>query len=104
MIFNSVISFIASYWVPRKVQRLDTSVFTPCRLQDYANCLWNLGLKIPLVCGFVDGTFHSVYRPGRDGYKDLHQKIFYSGAKKGHGIVFEMITFPDGMIGRAWAR
>ena len=30
------------------------------------------------------------------------QQAFYSGDKKAHGFVFEMITFPDGMVGRAF--
>lgn len=54
------------------------------------------------VVGFVDGTFHSIYRPGKDGYAGILQQCFYSGDKKAHGFVFEMITYPDGIVGRAF--
>ena len=30
------------------------------------------------------------------------QGLFYNGAKKAHGMIFESITFPDGVIGRAF--
>jgi len=101
-VFNSVLSFINVRWVPIKVQSLDSGVFNRFRLQDYADCLFRNGLRIPDLVGFVDGTFHEIYRPGRDGYDGLLQRLFYSGAKKAHGLLFEMITFPDGMIGRAF--
>jgi len=45
---------------------------------------------------------HKTYRPGADGYNGLLQRAFYSGDKKAHGLVFEMILFPDGMVGRAF--
>ena len=58
---------------------------------------------LPGCCAFVDGTFHKTYRPGAEGYNGLLQRAFYSGDKKAHahGLVFEMILFPDGMVGRA---
>ena len=101
-VFNSVLDFVSTQWVPLKIQSLDTRVFNRWRLQDYADKLWDCGLKLPGIVGFVDGTFHSIYRPGRDGYAGILQQCFYSGDKKGHGLVFEMITFPDGMVGRAF--
>lgn len=85
-VFNAVVAFIAKEWIPRKVQRLDTRVFNKWRLRDYADRLYQQGLRIPNVCGFVDGTFHSICRPGCDGYKGLLQQVFYSDAKKGHGL------------------
>ena len=57
---------------------------------------------VPGCVGFVDGTFHGINRPGRDGYNGLLQRLFYNGAHKLHGIIFEIITFPDGLIGHAY--
>ena len=102
LVFNAVVTFIAAVWVPIKIQRLDERVFNRFRLQDYAKCLWRNGLYIPHVVGFVDGTFHSICRPGGDGYNGTLQQAFYNASKKGHGLQFELITFPDGIIGRAF--
>jgi hypothetical protein len=71
-------------------------------LRDYADCWVERGLGLPGVCGFVDGTFHSMNRPGRDGFNGNLQRLSYRRAKKGNGLVFEIISFPDGMIGRAF--
>lgn len=56
-----------------------------------------------LVC-FIDGSFHPICRPGtdEDDYLDLLQRAFYNGYHKGHGLNFEFLTFPDGMIGRCF--
>ena len=101
-VFNAVLNFLYTRWVPSKILSLDSNVFSYWRLQDYATCLKKAGLGIPGCVGFVDGTFHGIHRPGRDGYQGLLQRLFYNGAHKGHGIIFEMITFPDGLIGRAY--
>ena len=47
-------------------------------------------------------AFHKINRPGQDGNMGELQGLFYNGAKKAHGMIFELITFPDGLIGRAF--
>ena len=101
-VFNSFVTFLDARWIPIKIQSLDPRVFDRFRLQDYADCLWRAGFPCPGVVGFIDGTFHSIYLPGRDGYNGDLQRLFYSGAKKNHGLNFEIICFPDGLIGRAF--
>ena len=101
-VFNAVLHFLYTRWVPTKIRSLDSNILNYWRLQDYATCLKKAGLGIPGCVGFVDGTFHGINRPGRDGNQGLLQRLFYNGAHKGHGIIFEMITFPDGLIGRAY--
>lgn len=39
-VFNAVVEFITVYWVPRKIQRIDSRVFSSFRLRDYARALW----------------------------------------------------------------
>ena len=82
LVFNGVLNFLNSRWVPPKIQALDRSVFTYFRLKDYEKFLWNAGLYISRCVGFVDGTFHATRRPGRDGHNGQLQRLFYSGAKK----------------------
>ena len=65
------------------------------RLKRYAKAI-NKYLNIEgeaWLWGFVDGTFRGVCRP-----KD-EQQIFYSGYKKEHGIKFQGIVLPNGLIG-----
>jgi len=99
---TAVLSWINYKWIPLKIQSVDARVFDRYRLKDYADCLWRNGLRLPGCCAFVDGTFHKTYRPGADEYNGLLHRAFYSGDKKTHGLVFEMILFPDGMVGRAF--
>ena len=42
--------------------------------------------------GFIDGTFRSCCRPGEG------QRLLYSGYKKKHGVKFQSIVGPNGMI------
>ena len=44
------------------------------------------------VFGFIDGTLRAMCRPTR------HQKIAYSGHKRKHGIKFQSVVIPNGMI------
>jgi nuclease HARBI1 len=44
------------------------------------------------VWGFIDGTLRKTCRPIK------HQKIIYSGHKRHHGIKFQSVYCPDGMI------
>ncbi len=44
------------------------------------------------VFGFIDGTFRPTCRPSR------HQKIAYSGHKRRHGIKFQSVVIPNGMV------
>ena len=100
-VYNAVLEFICSRWVPQKIQNLDGRVFDYWRLKDYEKCLRRNGLNLPGCVGFVDGTFHKINRPGKDGNNGELQGLFYNGSKKDHGPIFEMITTPDGIIVRA---
>jgi DDE superfamily endonuclease len=44
------------------------------------------------VWGFIDGTLRKTCRPSR------FQKLVYSGHKRSHGIKFQSVTTPDGLI------
>lgn len=48
------------------------------------------------VWGFIDGTFIETARPGE--HQVFSQRELYSGHKKKHGIQFQGITTPDGML------
>ena len=44
------------------------------------------------VWGFIDGTLRKTFRPSH------FQKLVYSGHKRCHGIKFQSVTTPDGLI------
>jgi hypothetical protein len=45
-----------------------------------------------LIWGFIDGTFRPFCRPGQD------QHLHYTGHKRRHGLRFQAICTPDGLI------
>jgi nuclease HARBI1 len=61
------------------------------RLQYYSREL-EQKTGLPRVWGFINGTFRRTCRPVR------HQQSLYSGYKKAHGIKFQGIITPDGLM------
>jgi hypothetical protein len=45
------------------------------------------------IWGFIDGTFMGFGRPQR-----MNQRLWYSGFYKGHGLKYQVIITPDGII------
>jgi hypothetical protein len=69
------------------------------RLDDYARLLefgeatgLRTGLGGNSIWGFIDGTFRPFCRPSNE------QGYHYSGQKKRHGLKFQGIVTPDGLI------
>jgi len=46
------------------------------------------------IVGFIDGTFRPACRP------KLRQRDFYNIYNKGHGLKYQGVTLPNGMIAR----
>ena len=68
------------------------SLFTP-RLEYYASLVYTKSEHaINNVWGFIDGTLRKTCRPNR------FQKAAYSGHKRAHGIKFQLVLAPDGLI------
>jgi len=64
------------------------------KLRIYARTINAIGdIGDDCIWGFIDGTFKSFCRPGRN------QREFYSGYKKAHGQKLQAICSPDGIIG-----
>lgn len=60
-------------------------------IRSYAEALTKSANTVE-IWGFIDGTSRPICRPGED------QEVFYSGYKKIHGIKFQGIATPDGLI------
>jgi len=61
-------------------------------MSTWANAIHAAGAPAPRCVGFIDGTFRPSCRPGE------HQEELYSGYKKLHGIKFQSVTAPNGLI------
>lgn len=64
----------------------------PRRLQEYAQTLRDFGAPCDTVFGFIDCTIRSTCRPIRS------QELVYTGYKKRHGMKFQAVTIPNGLI------
>jgi DDE superfamily endonuclease len=70
----------------------DLSIFTD-HFELYARLIYDkLGVPGINVWGFIDGTLHKTYRPSH------FQALLYSGHKRCHGLKFQSVTTPDGLI------
>ena len=50
------------------------------------------GAPLPNCVGFIDGTLRAICRPTR------HQRIVYNGHKRFHGLKFQSVVTPDGIV------
>ena len=46
--------------------------------------------------GFIDGTVRPISKPGE------RQRVMYNGHKRVHGIKFQSIALPNGLIGNMY--
>ncbi len=58
----------------------------------YAEKVASKGAPVNNIWGFVDGTLQHVCRPGAD------QREFFSGHKRKHGLKFQHIMLPNGLV------
>ena len=65
---------------------------TIARIEHFARMLDINGDGQGIIWAWIDGTFTRTCRPGED------QRRFYSGYKKRHGIKWQGIVSPDGLI------
>ena len=64
----------------------------PQQLREYASTLSNFGAPSSSVIGFIDCTIRPTCHPG------VHQDLVYTGYKKCHGMKYQAIVTPNGLI------
>ena len=62
------------------------------KLQKYADKIHQKGAPLDNCFGFIDGTLREITRP------QINQRIVYNGHKRVHGIKFQSVALPNGMI------
>lgn len=63
------------------------------KLAEYAAAIHEKGAPLRNCFGFVDGTVRPICRPGE------HQRTVYNGHKRVHGLKFQSVVLPNGLIG-----
>ena len=95
MITNAVLDFIYEHHGHR-ITRWNHRVLSPRNLEIYAEAIHLKGAALQNCFGFVDGTVRPICRPGRN------QRIVYNGHKRVHGLKFQSVALPNGLIGNLY--
>ena len=74
------------------LQDLDQPWLQPQYLEEFARAIHQRGAALDNCWGFVDGTLRPICRPGE------HQRVMYNGHKRVHGLKFQSVAAPNGMI------
>ena len=90
-IHNDVASYILRRFQPG-MSGLDRGRLQPELLRQFANAVSAQGAPLPNCVGFIDGTLRAICRPTR------HQRIVYNGHKRFHGLKFQSVVTPDGIV------
>lgn len=68
------------------------TLMSPPLLQTYADAIRMKGSALPNCFGFIDGTVRPICRPQEN------QRIVYNGHKRVHGLKYQSVALPSGMI------
>jgi DDE superfamily endonuclease len=79
----------------QRIQKPSRAFLTDERLSRYCDAIHAKGSPYRNVFGFIDGTVYEICRPCGDY---VWQRSVYNGHKKTHGLKFQGISSPDGII------
>lgn len=85
LIFPNLPAFMSLQW--------NHQLLSQANLERFAEVVHRKGSPLDNCFGFVDGTVRPVCRPGT-----LNQRLLYNGHKRVHGIKFQSVVTPNGMI------
>ena len=71
---------------------LEQPFLSPENLSRYADSIHARGAPLQNCFGFIDGTVRKIARPNRN------QRTMYNGHKRFHGMKFQSVVVPDGLI------
>lgn len=91
MIFNHVLDYVNNTW-GHLLDTLNQAWLSPHNLRAYADAVHEKGAALDYVWGFIDGTLKACCRPER------YQRALYSGHKRYHGLKYQSVSTPNGMI------
>ncbi|OXA55035.1 hypothetical protein Fcan01_10212 [Folsomia candida] len=90
-IFNTVLDYIYDNfrWLTESWKQWWLQVD---HLKAYSDAITAKGSALQTCFGFIDGTLHATCRPTR------HQQEVYSGHKRQHGLKYQSVVLPNGLI------
>ena len=88
---NTAIDWVYNHHRHR-IMDWNPNVLSPIQLENYAEAVFNKGAALRNCFGFVDGTVRPVSRP------DENQRVVYNGHKRVHGLKFQSVVIPNGLI------
>lgn len=91
MVTNQVVDYIYQAHGHRLTQ-WNNLLLNPAALQRYADAIARKGAPLENCFGFVDGTVRPICRPNEN------QSTVYNGHKRVHGLKFQSVTIPNGLI------
>ena len=74
------------------LEDLNQPWLSPRCLEEFCNVIHEKGAALDNCWAFIDGTVRPLCRPGR------MQRVLYNGHKKVHGLKFQSIAAPNGLI------
>ena len=95
MITNKVIDYIYDTHHP-KITNWNNGILNPVSLQMYADAISAKGAALDNCFRFIDGTVRAISKPLE------RQRAMYNGHKRIHGIKFQSVTLPSGLIGNMY--
>ena len=75
-----------------RITQWNDTLLNPALLETYARAIQQIGSPLHNCFGFIDGTVRSLCRP------DQNQRIVYNGHKRVHGLKYQSVALPNGMI------
>ena len=87
--------FLMDYIYDNHHQRLtdwNHTLLNPAKLEQYAQAISDRGAALKNCFSFIDSTVRPFCRP------DQNQREVYNGQNKVHGLKFQSVSLPDGMI------
>lgn len=95
-IFNTVLDLIDSIQ-GHKMENLHQPWLSHAKLNEMVAAVNQCGAPLANCWGFIDRTVRPICRP------QSHQQFVFNGHKRVHGLKFQCITTPDGMIAHVWS-
>ena len=90
-IFNGLVDFVY-YEHSHLLTNLNQTWLQENDLRTFATAISNAGSPLNDCWGFIDGTVRPICRPGEN------QRLVFNGHKRIHGIKFQSVSTPNGMI------
>ena len=99
-VISGIIKAITDHLLPlarRRLDKFDAGKWRPW-MPTFASATTTCGSPLDRLWGLLDGTWVAMSRPGREGYRGDFQRVYYSGYKHAHGLLYQGVFAPNGLF------